>query len=1146
MLFKSVLLSTLIAVQALAENLAHQEIVTVTKTTHISNPCLENYAKKLLPNNPTGLTTGIPIVIVYAPQQPDNQVKQSELLQPTQLSKAQQQQQIQGSSVPASIHDTPTPTDHTKITVTSTTICNQKVCTVKTFSTIISHSESPTTTTTTTKQNEEKSIADTKSFTHKALPSSNGAVTLKTTSVKTALTTTSTVFSATSLPSTTYTPSTSVSLVSTTKKNPVSSQSVVSTTKTISINTSLITDAVTITKEATTLPNSKHSSIFTNGSISFISTSANKVKSTVTSDISNNSQNGSSLSLTSTINQLASITNSTLTTITKPTSLVPDFSYTNSSRVSSTMRNSSEESSMVLEKSSSKLLSSTSFLNSSSIASTTESSELVSATTSDSSLSHSSSSSVELSSSLSSEADSSSSSESVETGSSDETASNYSGDLFKAIDTNAPPTVFARSEIPLTIPAGVDNNGKPIGTNKFYTNLLLGNQDFMVYPLPYGLYWSKTSYYGFAVQHNNVSDRVFGSINTNNKGVASYYFNPTNNAELIFSATSFSKDSMHMKVSQMAELSALVTLSSSSNDESNYLDIPLVQGMGFVTGIYNGNLTPLLNSLFGVKDLSLETSDALLSNVLKYRATLLNNVQWLIYVTLPDKDTDFKLEVEDFYNLKGSKPVDGLIIQVAIAPEDNDNDKYYDAAAGMYVTGATVLGSVSQGTAASYKFSYTTAGKSSSNNPIVFALPHHMDSLTGSALDALTGITVTSTTKGEMTGFLTNELEFSETINQDVEFLPWTENMTGSLTYTKDQLELLASAANKELAANIAATVKNMNSNYFSGKVLDKYAQILLVVSEIIQDEEVTKDALNAMKDAFKVFTQNKQYYPLMYDTKFGGVTSTSAQDGDPNADFGSAYYNDHDFHYGYFIHAAAIVGYVDKKLGGTWAQSNKDWVNSLVRDASNPSADDTYFPVSRMFDWFSGHSWATGLFVTYKNIESSSESLHFAAAIKLWGKVVGDQSMEARGGLMISIMARSFNMYFYYKSDNTVEPKQILPNKVSGIFFENKVDYTTFFGTPADHPEYVHGIHMLPITPSSSLVRKTSYVQEEWKDQIAGFIDNVDSGWTGILRLNQALFDPKSSYEFFASNNWDDKWLDNGQSRTWSLAFAAGALNAS
>ena len=98
------------------------------------------------------------------------------------------------------------------------------------------------------------------------------------------------------------------------------------------------------------------------------------------------------------------------------------------------MRNSSEESSMVLKNRVPNCYLALHF-KFSSIASTTESSELASATTSDSSLSHSSSSSVELSSSLSSEADSSSSSESVETGSSDETASNYSGDLFKAIPT---------------------------------------------------------------------------------------------------------------------------------------------------------------------------------------------------------------------------------------------------------------------------------------------------------------------------------------------------------------------------------------------------------------------------------------------------------------------------------------------------------------------------------------------------------------------------------------------------------------------------------------------------------------------------------------------------------------------------------------
>lgn len=60
----------------------------------------------------------------------------------------------------------------------------------------------------------------------------------------------------------------------------------------------------------------------------------------------------------------------------------------------------------------------------------------------------------------------------------------------------------------------------------------------------------------------------------------------------------------------------------------------------------------------------------------------------------------------------------------------------------------------------------------------------------------------------------------------------------------------------------------------------------------------------------------------------------------------------------------------------------------------------------------------------------------------------------------------------------------------------------------------------MMPITPASSLIRTPSYVKEEWDDQISTFIDEVDSGWTGILRLNEALYDASSSYKFFSSDN--------------------------
>jgi endo-1,3(4)-beta-glucanase len=58
--------------------------------------------------------------------------------------------------------------------------------------------------------------------------------------------------------------------------------------------------------------------------------------------------------------------------------------------------------------------------------------------------------------------------------------------------------------------------------------------------------------------------------------------------------------------------------------------------------------------------------------------------------------------------------------------------------------------------------------------------------------------------------------------------------------------------------------------------------------------------------------------------------------------------------------------------------------VNTLVRDIANPSTLDSYFPVSRMFDWYHGHSWAHGLYETFdgKDEESSSEDTMSAYAM--------------------------------------------------------------------------------------------------------------------------------------------------------------------
>lgn len=47
-------------------------------------------------------------------------------------------------------------------------------------------------------------------------------------------------------------------------------------------------------------------------------------------------------------------------------------------------------------------------------------------------------------------------------------------------------------------------------------------------------------------------------------------------------------------------------------------------------------------------------------------------------------------------------------------------------------------------------------------------------------------------------------------------------------------------------------------------------------------------------------------------------------------------------------------------------------------------------------------------------------------------------------GNLMLAIEARSFNNYFYLQSNNANHPARFIGNKVTGILFENKVDYAS------------------------------------------------------------------------------------------------------
>ena len=288
-------------------------------------------------------------------------------------------------------------------------------------------------------------------------------------------------------------------------------------------------------------------------------------------------------------------------------------------------------------------------------------------------------------------------------------------------------------------------------------------------------------------------------------------------------------------------------------------------------------------------------------------------------------------------------------------------------------------------------------------------------------------------------------------------------------------------------------------------------------------------------------------------------MSSASYVTGDPLADFGNTYYNDHHFHYGYHILAAAIIAYLDK----AWAAQNKDYVNILVRDFANPSSRDTYFPQFRNFDWYHGHSWAKGLFVSFdgNNQESSSEDVMSTYAIKMWGTMIGDTNMVARlvtrqwhwkivyadsrnnrANLQLAVMARSLRDNYLYTSDNTVQPPNFIGNKVAGIIFENKIDHTTFFSADI---EAIQGIHMIPVHAPTVFSRSKPFVKQEWDAYFSnGRIDKINNGWKGVIYASYATIDPRNAWSFFLSPGFQAAWLDGGASRTWYMAYAGCMLH--
>lgn len=716
-------------------------------------------------------------------------------------------------------------------------------------------------------------------------------------------------------------------------------------------------------------------------------------------------------------------------------------------------------------------------------------------------------------------------------------------DIFQPIATDAPPAqISARSDHPVPR-IGIQEQQQRLQTNKFYANFFLGDQKSPTWTHPYSLLWSKgdgeTGSWGLAISHIERSQIATGPKTSSEAGNVAYFTNPIGVQSLVLSAAELGAGTT-LTTDSLQAFSVNVNLVPNGT-QSHVVTFPLVQGQAFITGVYS-NGTPIIESGLGITKLTYAGAVAG-SNTYKYRAMLQNGFTWLIYISPQDSKYS-----ENSFTLLSSGVIQGPsgfggYIQVAKVPANTvDADTVYDQSAGVYATSANITGSV-QGTLGSYKFSWAKAGNTN-RSLLMFALPHHIESFSYSTTGGTTDVKLQTTTKGVATAISADSWTLTEPqLPVNMSFAPWTREQGDIKTVSAAAMEAINAAGVSELSQNISLQT-NTGSLYFDGKALAKFAAICYTLHDVAGNNTLALTGLQLLQTEFARHVNNEMNYPIVYDTVWGGAVSVSTYlSGNVGDDFGNTVYNDHHFHYGYYVYAAAIIGYLDPSWLGRG--TNKAWVDMLVRDYANAASDDPYFPFSRMFDWYHGHSWAHGLLETAdgKDQESSSEDTMSLYAIKMWGLVTNDQAMEARGNLMLGLQARSLQHYYLYLDNNTVEPPEFVGNKAAGVLFENKIDHTTYFGRNA---EYIQGIHMLPLLPSSKLTRAPEFVRQEWEAYFAdGGVDpasTVQGGWKGVLMANYAIIDPRTSYNFFSNVSGDFQvgMLDGGASQTWYLAWSA------
>lgn len=314
---------------------------------------------------------------------------------------------------------------------------------------------------------------------------------------------------------------------------------------------------------------------------------------------------------------------------------------------------------------------------------------------------------------------------------------------------------------------------------------------------------------------------------------------------------------------------------------------------------------------------------------------------------------------------------------------------------------------------------------------------------------------------------------------------------------------------------------------YWNGKQLGKLSTLIPIAElhGLTNAADTMRERLRVqIEDWFSARTNGvaKAKTLFAYDERVGTLIGYPASYGSDTE------LNDHHFHYGYFIKAAAEIARHDP----AWAADAR-WgamVKLLIRDVVSPDRADAMFPFLRCFDPYAGHSWASGTshFPDGNNNESSSEAMNAWTGLIFWGEATGDRVLRDLGVFLFTTEMNAIQEYWFDVRDEN-HPPAFTPSVATMIWGGKGANETWF--TP--DPQLVHGINWLPIHGGSLyLGHFPAYAAKNYRALVAeNKTGDQFTNWPDIAWMYRALSDPADAIRLYEAADPTMK-IEDGNTR--------------